>query len=228
MLILHFAHYFVNSHSGVFGTTFCARPASYRPPAQDYAFFAVILIVAAILIISHYYIWIIYGIFFGPCDSNIARELPHLCPIRLLSTHGRLSLRIMKSRKRFRISIEDESRLQNIASFSFSPLKIAMLIFGAILSAIILGFLFVLLTPAKNLIPGYFRPDRRAATEQALLRVDSIAEAYRANKPTSPISAKSSTPTDTRPTPSPSAATPLHSLPTPSSRPRAKNPVSPP
>lgn len=88
----------------------------------------------------------------------------------------------MKASRRFKITVEDESRLQDIASFSLSPLKIILIIFGGLLFSIIIGYLFVLLTPAKNLIPGYFRASQRAASEQALLRVDSLMEAYRVNE----------------------------------------------
>lgn len=51
----------------------------------------------------------------------------------------------------------------------------------ALLCALVIGFLFVLLTPAKQLIPGYYRPSEREASEVALLRIDSIRRAYERN-----------------------------------------------
>lgn len=88
----------------------------------------------------------------------------------------------MKGHKKFKIIIEDESRLQNVASWSLSPAKIALLIALAIILMLVVGYLFVLLTPAKNLIPGYFRASQRAATEQALLRADSLMDNWRRNE----------------------------------------------
>ena len=88
----------------------------------------------------------------------------------------------MRLHKKFKITIEDESRLQDIASWSLTPARIWGILFAALLLTLAVGYLFVLLTPVKNLIPGYFRESQRAASIEAMLRVDSIAEAYRRNE----------------------------------------------
>lgn len=88
----------------------------------------------------------------------------------------------MKGHKKYKITIEDESRLQTIASWRLTPLKIVGLAVPALLLMLVIGYLFVLLTPAKNLIPGYFRASERAATEQALLRADSLMDNWRRNE----------------------------------------------
>lgn len=88
----------------------------------------------------------------------------------------------MKPRRIFKISISDESRLQTLASLTLTPAKAVALVVAAILLVLLIGYLFVLLTPVKTLIPGYFRESQRAASEQALMRVDSIREAYRRNE----------------------------------------------
>lgn len=87
----------------------------------------------------------------------------------------------MRIKRRYKITIEDESRLETLARWSLTPRMIALLTGVAVVGIFIIGFIFVLLTPAKQLIPGYYRPSQRAASEEALLKVDSIRDAYRAN-----------------------------------------------
>lgn len=88
----------------------------------------------------------------------------------------------MKRRKIYKISIEDESRLESVASWSVTPLRIAALCFLFSLLIIISGCLFVWLTPAKYLMPGYFRKSERAMTEETLLKVDELNERNRINE----------------------------------------------
>ena len=86
-------------------------------------------------------------------------------------------------RKRlFKISIDDESHLQSLASWTMTPARI--IITSLILLAVIFiaGFLLICFTPARQLVPGYFRESERAITENALLRVDSLRNAYQINQ----------------------------------------------
>lgn len=87
----------------------------------------------------------------------------------------------MKTRRKYRLSLEDESRLEKIGEWSFTPRAILPAAAGLFVAAVVIGFLVVLLTPAKQLIPGYYRPSERAATEEAMLRLDSIREVYERN-----------------------------------------------
>ena len=88
----------------------------------------------------------------------------------------------MKPRRIFKITLTDESRLQTIGSVSLTPAKAIASAAAFLLLILFLGFLFVLLTPVKEFIPGYFRESQRAASEQALMRVDSIREAFQRNE----------------------------------------------
>lgn len=88
----------------------------------------------------------------------------------------------MKPRRILKISITDEARLQTLASLSLSPLRMAALASGILLLMLLLGYLLVLLTPLKTLIPGYFRETQRAQTQEALLRVDSLRAAWMRNE----------------------------------------------
>lgn len=88
----------------------------------------------------------------------------------------------MRGKKRYKFIIEDEARLNEIVKFSFTPLELAGIGAGGIIMILLAGYLFVLLTPAKTLIPGYFKASQRAATENAILRVDSLLDAYNRNE----------------------------------------------
>lgn len=87
----------------------------------------------------------------------------------------------MNIRKKYRLVLEDESHLEKLGEWKFSAPALFGLAMGLIALSIIIGFVFVLLTPAKQLIPGYYRPSQRAASEAALMRVDSIKDALDIN-----------------------------------------------
>ncbi|MDE7346730.1 MAG: M23 family metallopeptidase [Muribaculaceae bacterium] len=87
----------------------------------------------------------------------------------------------MKVRKRYRISIEDESRLRQVASVSVSP---GMLWAGGIAAGLLLvifSALLIMATPIRTLMPGYLKKGERYEAKQGLLRIDSIRDAYRIN-----------------------------------------------
>ncbi len=88
----------------------------------------------------------------------------------------------MKARRIIKITLTDEARLESLGAITLTPLKVAAGVAIGLLLVMSIGFLIVLVTPLKTLIPGYFRESDRAATEQALLRVDSIREAYLRNE----------------------------------------------
>lgn len=88
----------------------------------------------------------------------------------------------MKPKKLYKITISDESRLENVASRTFSAPGLILLSIGCTLAAVAVGFLIVLLTPLRDIIPGRLRDSQRAATEEAIMRVDSLREAYAQNE----------------------------------------------
>lgn len=88
----------------------------------------------------------------------------------------------MRIHRKFRITITDESRLQDVFSRTLSPRGIWLIALAVFLFTLALGYLFVLITPLKTLIPGYFHESQRAASIEAMLRVDSISEAYKRNE----------------------------------------------
>lgn len=87
----------------------------------------------------------------------------------------------MKAKKRYRIAIEDKSRLRQVASISVSP---TMLWAGGIVSIILLILftsLIIMATPIRTLMPGYLKKGERTEAKEGLLRIDSIRDAYRIN-----------------------------------------------
>ncbi len=88
----------------------------------------------------------------------------------------------MKRRpKIFRLSLEDETRLQTVASHSFSGPALACIIAGVAVSLMALGALLMAFTPLRSFIPGYFRESEREATQDAIMKLDSLQAAYNRN-----------------------------------------------
>lgn len=88
---------------------------------------------------------------------------------------------LMKRRSLYKISIEDESRLETVADYSATSLRWIFLGGVAVIAIMTLGVAIAFMTPLKNLLPGYLKESERAATEMQLLRLDSIRTAYETN-----------------------------------------------
>ncbi len=87
----------------------------------------------------------------------------------------------MKSSKRYRISISDESRLRQIVSVSVRPYKLWAYVAGAILLVLVVACVLIMTTPLRTLMPGYLKEGERAAAEKGMLRLDSIRDANERN-----------------------------------------------
>ncbi len=87
----------------------------------------------------------------------------------------------MKAKKRYRIAIEDESKLRQVASVSVTP----TMLWGAGIVSLILLIAFtgliIMATPIRTLMPGYLKKGERAEAKEGLLRIDSLRDAYRIN-----------------------------------------------
>lgn len=88
----------------------------------------------------------------------------------------------MRTRRRYSIIIEDESRLENVVRLTMSPAKLCLMIAGIVVFLMIAGTLTVAFTPARALLPGYLKDSERAATEEQHLRLDSLLEVYDNNQ----------------------------------------------
>ncbi|MBD5357246.1 MAG: M23 family metallopeptidase [Bacteroides sp.] len=87
----------------------------------------------------------------------------------------------MKAKSRYIITIENESRLENVFRVSMSPWKITLT--GAVILILLLslGALILYITPAHTLLPGYLKDSERAETEEQHMRLDSLQNAYQIN-----------------------------------------------
>lgn len=87
----------------------------------------------------------------------------------------------MKASRRYRITVEDESRLRRLASASVGPWALCAIIGVGLILMSLLGGLLVMATPLRTLLPGYLKQGERTATEEGLLRIDSINAVYELN-----------------------------------------------
>ena len=88
----------------------------------------------------------------------------------------------MKAKSRYRITIENESRLENVFRVSMSPLKLALTALAVLFAIMLLGAFILYATPAHSLLPGYLKDSERAESEEQHMRLDSIQMAYDANE----------------------------------------------
>lgn len=88
----------------------------------------------------------------------------------------------MKVKKSYRITIEDETKLEKIASRSYSTPALIGIISGVVLCLILFGASLVAFTPIRTLMPGYYRNSQRGAAEEAFLKLDSLQDACQKNE----------------------------------------------
>lgn len=87
----------------------------------------------------------------------------------------------MKANRRYRITIEDESRLRDIASVTMRPAALWACGGGLLILVLILAAALIAFTPLSRLMPGYLKKVERTAAEAGMLRIDSIRNAYTLN-----------------------------------------------
>ncbi len=88
----------------------------------------------------------------------------------------------MKRHPKYRIRIENESRLENLADFTLSPLSLWAAAAAALVILIVISGTVVMVTPLRTLLPGYMKQSERSATEDNILRLDSIFGVYARNQ----------------------------------------------
>lgn len=89
---------------------------------------------------------------------------------------------MIKRHPRYRIKIEDESRLTTIFEVILRPRGLVLVVLAGAAGFVVLGALLVMVTPLRSLLPGYLKQSERSATEVGILRLDSIATAYEQNQ----------------------------------------------
>lgn len=82
---------------------------------------------------------------------------------------------------KYRITVENESRLTNVADFRASVPLLLALALTAVIAAVGLAALAIVASPLKNRLPGYLKESERDATEAATMRLDSLRLAFDRN-----------------------------------------------
>lgn len=88
----------------------------------------------------------------------------------------------LKRHPKYRIRIEDESRLENLADIAMSPRALCALVCAAVALMLFLSGCLIMITPLHTLLPGYMKQTERSATEDNILRLDSILNVYEKNQ----------------------------------------------
>lgn len=88
----------------------------------------------------------------------------------------------MKEKKKYRIRIEDESHLNEVADFSIGRWQLRLTIVAGILLIALLTAVIIWLTPLSSLFQRNEGVSSRSVTEENLLRLDSLNKAYSMNQ----------------------------------------------
>ena len=88
----------------------------------------------------------------------------------------------MNFHQRYKISVENESTLENKARASLPLYSWVLIGITITITAIIIGALCIILTPLKTYLPGYLKDSERADTEEQHLRLDSLLHVYEINE----------------------------------------------
>lgn len=88
----------------------------------------------------------------------------------------------MSTRTRFRITVENEGRLENIFRASASRAMWIACAAAALVVVMLLGVFIVVVSPVHHILPGYLKDSERDATVEQHLRIDSLREAYNHNE----------------------------------------------
>lgn len=88
----------------------------------------------------------------------------------------------MNFKKKYRITLEDESSLEKKINFSARYPVFLILLFFIVVLAGAFGIFILASTPMKNYLPGYLKESERTATEEQHLRLDSLVHVYEVNE----------------------------------------------
>lgn len=84
----------------------------------------------------------------------------------------------MKRGNHYRIRIEEETHLRTVSDVKLTPIGLTLLGIGVVALMIIVAGAVIVFTPIRTLLPGYMKESQRAATEEGLLRLDSLQDAF--------------------------------------------------
>lgn len=80
----------------------------------------------------------------------------------------------MRKHKIYKLSLENESTLENIYSIRMSPIRLIITIIAATIFALIIVGALIMSTPLRTLLPGYLSKNERINTIEVMMRLDSL------------------------------------------------------
>lgn len=87
----------------------------------------------------------------------------------------------MRQQRKYKFTIEDETHLCEVASGRFTRIGFCAAAAGLFTAFLLCSGVIIWLTPLRTLLPGYLKESQRSATEEGLLRLDSLMEAFEVN-----------------------------------------------
>lgn len=84
--------------------------------------------------------------------------------------------------RRYKITIEDESHLTQIASRHFRVAVVCVVVLLLMCVMLVAAGAIIAYTPLRTLLPGYLKESQRTETEESLMRLDSLMAQYDMNK----------------------------------------------
>lgn len=82
----------------------------------------------------------------------------------------------------YKITVEDESHLTEVLTIRTTRVRVAALILTWVVVTLAVSGMLIAFTPLRTLLPGYMKESQRSATEDGLLRLDSLMQAYEENE----------------------------------------------
>lgn len=89
---------------------------------------------------------------------------------------------LRRQHRKYKITVEDESHLTEVVTVRTTRLRMAVIAVAWIVLSFAVSGLVIALTPMRTLLPGYMKESQRSATEEGLLRLDSLMQAYEENE----------------------------------------------
>lgn len=88
----------------------------------------------------------------------------------------------MRRARRYCITIEDEAHLRQVAKRRISTLGLWFLGIALAAGGIAIAGAIIAFSPLRSMLPGYMKEAQREASEEALLRLDSLMQGYATNQ----------------------------------------------
>lgn len=87
-----------------------------------------------------------------------------------------------RRKKDYWLALDDDAHLERIGRMRLTRMRMLLMVLLFLGASLLLGSALIILTPLKNLLPGYLQESQRTAGVETLLRLDSLRAAYDRNE----------------------------------------------